>query len=122
MKYLFMLLVLISSLYASAKNDSLVFNNGNTMVGEIKSMDRGVFQIETDYSDSDFKIEWDKIYAINTTTSFLITLTDGTKYYGSLIAVPDSTINIRTIDNKVIECDLAIIVGSCTRVKNDNIR
>ena len=73
MKYFIIPLLLLTSLYASSKNDSLVFKNGNIMVGEIKSMDRGVFQIETDYSDSDFKIEWDKIYAIQTTTSFFIT-------------------------------------------------
>lgn len=31
------------------------------MTGEIKSMNKGVLVIETDYSDSDFKIEWEKI-------------------------------------------------------------
>ena len=37
-----------------AQTDSIVFTNGNYMVGEVKNMSMGVMQIETDYSDSDF--------------------------------------------------------------------
>jgi len=40
---------------ANAINDSLVFKNGNILVGEIKSMDKGVLIFKTDYSDKDFK-------------------------------------------------------------------
>ena len=41
-----------------AQADSLIMKNGDVIVGEFKDMDRGVLGIETDYSDSDFKIEW----------------------------------------------------------------
>ena len=80
------------------------------MVGEIKSMDRGVVVVNTDYSDSDFKIEWDEIHAINTKTSFFITLSDEAKYYGTLKSISESTISILTIDKKVVKCDLNDIV------------
>ena len=39
-----------------AQSDSIVFKNGNIIVGEIKSMDKGVLTIETSYSDKDFAI------------------------------------------------------------------
>ncbi|MHA7131263.1 DUF481 domain-containing protein [Algoriphagus namhaensis] len=58
--------------------------NKNYIVGEIKSMDRGILTVETDYSDSDFKITWEEIAEIYSKTSFLITLTDGTRYNGKI--------------------------------------
>jgi len=57
--------------------DSLILVNGDVIIGELKHMDRAVTTIETDYSDQDFKIEWDGIKEIYTTTSFLITTSDG---------------------------------------------
>jgi hypothetical protein len=63
MKQLLILLSIffICSFSLLAQKDSLVFTNGNHMTGEIKSMNKGVLVIETDYSDSEFKIEWEKI-------------------------------------------------------------
>ncbi|MCD4731861.1 MAG: hypothetical protein K8R74_14740, partial [Bacteroidales bacterium] len=75
MKKLFFILVVLT-LFAppiSAQTDSLVFYNGNYLVGEVKTMNRGVITVETDYSDADFKIEWGKIKEIYTVTYFLIT-------------------------------------------------
>jgi len=110
MKFFLPFLLLVTGVYASSQTDSIVFNNGNVIDGEIKSMDRGVFQIETDYSDSDFKIEWDQIYAIKTTTFFFITLNDGMKYYGTLESTAAPKINILTVDQKIVECNLDDIV------------
>jgi hypothetical protein len=64
--------------------DSLVLNNGNIIVGELKSMDRGVLMVETGYSDSDFKIEWEGVSEIYATTTFMITLSNGIRYHGTL--------------------------------------
>ncbi len=67
-----------------AQTDSLIFKNGNYIVGEIKSMNRGIITIETDYSDSDFKIEWKGISEIYSNVLFLITTEDGDNYYGTI--------------------------------------
>ncbi len=74
----------------SAQTDSLVLSNGNVIVGEIKSMDRGIIQIETDYSDSDFKIEWDKVSEIYSPRTYLITLSDGTRVNEPINTNPDN--------------------------------
>ena len=42
-------LILLSTVL-KAQKDSLVLKNGNIIVGEIKSLDKGVLTIETDYS------------------------------------------------------------------------
>ena len=55
-------LLCVSNIYA--QTDTLIFKNGNMVIGEVKSMNRGVISIETDYSDSDFLIEWDKVAEI----------------------------------------------------------
>lgn len=81
---LFMLCMMVLSPYAWAQTDSVVFKNGNVMVGEIKDLDKGVFTIETDYSEEDFKIKWNDIKEIYTDTYFLITLSDGRRLNGKV--------------------------------------
>jgi len=76
--------LLISANLLLAQTDSLILKNGNIIVGEFKDMDKGVLAIETDYSDSDLKIEWEGIKEIYSNTKFLITLSNGARYNGPL--------------------------------------
>ncbi|NVK50902.1 MAG: hypothetical protein HWE09_14115, partial [Cyclobacteriaceae bacterium] len=75
--YLLLLFVFSISVVGFGQTDSLVFKNKDVIVGEIKSMDRGVITIETDYSDKDFKAKWEDLIGIISKTNYLITLTDG---------------------------------------------
>ena len=86
----------------SAQVDSVIFNTHDYVVGEVKNMQRGVLQIETDYSDSDFMIEWGKITEIYSVSQFLITLSNGEKYFGTLESLGDSIIQIVTDENEII--------------------
>jgi hypothetical protein len=95
-------LLLIMLIPVKAQVDSIIFNNGNYVVGEIKSMNRNVLEIETDYSDDDFTIEWDGIKEIYTTTNFLITLTSGNRYNGTIQSDGTSGINIQTEGGETI--------------------
>jgi len=79
-----------------AQTDSLIFTNSNFMVGDVKSMNRGVLVMETDYSDSDFKIKWDDIEEIYTQTSFLITLSNGLRFNGRLSSIGEGETAILT--------------------------
>ena len=93
--YIFTLLISLSiSQYVLGQTDSLVFKTGTYMIGEAKSMDRNVLTFKTTYSDSDFRIEWDGIAEIYTDTYFLITLTDGSRYNGTLKSVGPGKISI----------------------------
>ncbi len=83
MKHLYITFAFIFLVKLSfAQKDSLVFKNGNYITGEIKSMTRGVLQVETDYSDSDFKIEWKNVAFIYTEQNFNFYLIDGIRLSG----------------------------------------
>ena len=85
-----------------AQTDSLIFKAGTYMIGEAKTMDRNVLTFKTKYSDSDFKIEWDGISEIYTDTYFLITLTDGSRYNGTLKSVEPGIISIITDEGEEV--------------------
>lgn len=67
-----------------AQKDSLIAKNGDVLIGQVKSMDRGVLKMKTAYSDSDFAIEWVNIEKLSTQTEFLISTTEGGRYNGNL--------------------------------------
>lgn len=91
---LFVLIGLLSMLNAYSQNDSLVLANGNVIVGELKAMDRGVATFKTDYSDSDFKIEWDGINEIYTNTYYMISLSDGSRLNGKIMTSGKKKVNL----------------------------
>jgi hypothetical protein len=81
---LFLSLFLIAGHSLYAQIDSLVMKTGEILVGEVKELKRGVIIIETDYSDSDFQVEWDKVDYINTERFYIITMSNGNRYHGPL--------------------------------------
>ncbi len=95
----FLVILLAITLNISAQVDSVIFNTHDYVVGEVKNLQRGVLQIETDYSKSDFKIEWKKVTEIYTITEFMVTLSNGVKHFGNLKSQPNDTIRIIT-DNQ----------------------
>jgi|688.fasta_scaffold71309_3 hypothetical protein len=63
--------------------DSLVLKNGDVIMGEIKSLDKGVITVETDYSKNDFTIEWYGVREVFCKTRFLIILKNGDRLNGT---------------------------------------
>ncbi len=92
---IFLLLIIISTIHSFAQQDSLVFTNNEHLAGEIKSLEKNVLKMETGFSDDDFLIEWNEIKEIYTVNTFLITLTNGSRYEGKLES--DSTGRIKII-------------------------
>ncbi len=84
----------LATLCTNAQNDKITFKNGNFIIGEIKEMSRGVLKVETDYSDSDFAIEWEGIQEIQSEMFYLFNLSDGTRLNGSFSTTPDGKIKI----------------------------
>jgi len=93
-----------------AQTDSLVLINGNYIVGEIKGLNKNVLTVETDYSDDDFKIEWNGVMEIYTETYFLITITDGTRLNGHLKTTSPLTVLIVSDDDQEMIVELNDIV------------
>lgn len=92
--FLSALFVLTSTQQTIAQIDSLILINDNVIIGELKDMNKSVVSIETDYSDSDFKIEWEGIKEIYTQRQFLINLTDGRRLTGTISSVSPGIVNI----------------------------
>ncbi len=103
-------LLVILSFQAVAQTDSIVFNNGNYMVGEVKSMNRNILKIETDYSDADFTVEWDGIREIFSETHFLITLSNGSRYNGTIRSSEPGGIDILMEDGETVPVQQSEIV------------
>ncbi|HZK09222.1 MAG TPA: DUF481 domain-containing protein [Bacteroidales bacterium] len=78
----FFLIITTQQVFAAA--DSLVMQNGETLLGKIKSLDRNVLVFSTGYSSSDFKIKWQKVTEIYSDKMFLVTDASGQRYYGSI--------------------------------------
>jgi hypothetical protein len=74
---------------AYAAKDVVITTSGDRLVGEIKSVEKDILTLSTDYSDSDFKIKWDKVASIESDRQFLLETFDGKRISGSLKPDPE---------------------------------
>ncbi|MDG3583802.1 DUF481 domain-containing protein [Galbibacter pacificus] len=83
-----------------AQNDTIVMDNGDKFIGEIKEMKNGVLTMETDYSDSDFTIKWTHIKKIDSDQYYLLTLKDGLRLNSDLHTKPKDTgvVDVKNLD------------------------
>jgi hypothetical protein len=94
-----------------AQHDSLIMKNGDVIVGEIKSMDRGVVTIETGYSKNDFTVKWGGIRKIFSQHIFMVTLEDGRKINGHLQSSDEEgKVIIKQLDNQQVQTSMTDIV------------
>ncbi|WMI67680.1 DUF481 domain-containing protein [Mangrovimonas sp. YM274] len=75
---------IVAILQLNAQNDTIVLKNNNTLVGTMKEMNNGVLTIETDYSKDDFRIKWLHVKEVKSMQLFLINLSNGTRFNGSI--------------------------------------
>ena len=85
---IFLMMLLVISSITRAQNDTIISRDGDILVGEIKIMEKGVLILKTDYSDENFKIEWDGIGQVHTHRILLIMLSDGRRLNGSITSKP----------------------------------
>lgn len=84
--------------------------SGNILVGDLKEMSEGVVTMKTDYSDSNFKIEWKKIEAVNTTSEYLISVFPDQRYNGALRMIGEDTVAIFQSGTRLKQAPLKDIV------------
>jgi hypothetical protein len=96
-------------LHGKSETDSLVFNNKATLVGEIKSMEKGVLSMSTNFSKDDFKIKWDEINLIYSRTPLLITTSEGQIILGLISSLGPHDIQIITEDNEEFRFNISEI-------------
>ncbi len=73
-------------------------------------MNKGVLKMKTNYSDSDFAIEWNGIKQIKTNTTFLITTTEGDQYDGFLRSIDEKDVVVFHESDTLATIPLSTIV------------
>ena len=76
-------------LSARPKTDLVILENGDTVHGEIKSLQRGVLTLKTDWMGT-VQIEWIRIKEIRSDHPFEVVLSDGRKSLGALQTEPET--------------------------------
>jgi hypothetical protein len=106
-----LIIIFFGTFFSSFGQDTISFKNGDQMVGELKTLDRGVITFKTDYSDSDFKVEWKGVKKLSTATIFLITLSDGTRLKGSITRGDSVGLRLKTYEGekKVLSNDIVYL-------------
>jgi len=110
MKSKFLFIAILVIIFTNAKaQDTLVSTDNTTLIGEIKSMDKGVLSIETDFSDSDFKVSWLKVTKVISNRNFRFILKNKTRYYGT-ISVENGNLIIHDIKLGAVDVKIEDLV------------
>lgn len=102
--FLALLCALNTPVAYAQKLDTVVLVNGNAVTGEVKSLEFGRLRYSTD-SMGTVSIDWEDIVNVSSPQTFQVELTDGTRYFGRLLAT-DRRFHIEIDDfdgNQVIE-------------------
>ncbi|MDH4054771.1 MAG: DUF481 domain-containing protein [Gammaproteobacteria bacterium] len=78
------LILLVSTNTYAAKTDIVLLVNGDTITGEVKSLDFGSLRYSTD-SMGTVNIDWEDVATIKSDQKLQVEITSGTRYFGSLI-------------------------------------
>jgi hypothetical protein len=79
----FLLLMLPALPAAAQKTDVITLDNGDTITGEIKSIDKGLIQLSTTGMGT-VQIKWAYVVAIETDKTLEVELSSGQRVYGSV--------------------------------------
>ena len=87
--------MLLAALPAAAreKNDVVILLNGDHLTGEVKGMERGKLDFNTDDAGR-LSIEWDKVTRVTSAHQYEAELTSGERLYGTLSSPADRELAI----------------------------
>ena len=94
--------------FAAPKTDIVIFNNGDKLTGEIKSLKRGRLSFNTDATGT-ISIEWAEIRHIESLQNIQVETSTGTRYFGHLepteeynVVVVNTGNGLQTIDDSTV--------------------
>jgi len=76
--------------HAKHKDDVVILKNGDRLTGEIKSLQRGELRFKSSYMAEAVRLDWARVEQLESKDSYLIYLTNGQLYTGSLRLAPAS--------------------------------
>ena len=81
---LVLILVWVVSACAARDDDVVILKNGDRLTGEIKSLQRGELRFKASYMAEAVRLDWTKVQRLESKSQFLIYLTNGQRFTGSL--------------------------------------
>lgn len=81
---LILLPILVSTANAGVTTDVIIFKNGDRLTGEIKRMSQGSIYFKNASMYETIRLDWEKIERIITDRHFIISLSDNTRFSGSI--------------------------------------
>ena len=87
-------LLFLKSIVGLAQTDTIKTKNDFILFGEIKKIDKGVLNIETPYSDSDFKVDFNEISYVVINKPCVVILTNGRRRTGYIRSEQTDKISI----------------------------
>lgn len=112
MKNILMLFFGLFFMTTFAQKDTIIFKNKDIIVGELKEMSSNILIVKTPYSDSDFKITFDKVASLNLEHRYTAALSNGQRVYGHIKTTPpENTITITQEDKTTVMVQLNQIVS-----------
>jgi hypothetical protein len=96
---------------AAPKTDVVVLVNGDRITGEVKSLEYNQLKLSTSHMGTIY-IEWDKVASLKSDQYLLLERTDGTRYYGQLVAgEAESKLRVRLKEGEPVELlDMGTVV------------
>lgn len=108
----FILLALLAFLgteLAVADTDVVVFENGDRLTGEIRSLDRGKLRFNTDATGT-ISIEWNDVAFLSSDQNIQVETYDGRRYLGHLKLSPAMrTVNVQ-VNDEFLDIDASHVV------------
>ena len=83
-RLLSILVLFISTGTQAAKTDVVLLVNGDTITGEVKSLDFGTLRYSTD-SMGTVNVDWEDVATIKSNQKLQVEITSGTRYFGNLV-------------------------------------
>lgn len=113
--YSIVILLLLGSIFCRpavllSQNDTIITHNDNIIIGQIKNMDKGVLTMETEYSKSDFTIEWEGIREIYSSSYFLFTTSQGLRISGSIRSIGNDMLELNDNEGNLITIEIKDLV------------
>ncbi len=97
-----LLCVLLPLAAQAKKTDVVVLVNGDSITGEIKTLEFGALRYSTD-SMGTVSIDWEEIVGVTSNQDLQIELTDGTRYFGVLLpSEGDYKVRVQTSSNEFV--------------------
>ncbi len=107
----FFLAFFLVPIYIFSQNDTIWTKKNDLLIGEIKGLSKGVLTIETSFSDSDFKVDFDEVKVFSTQKVYVVFLTDNTRFTGKIIPTNTGKLQIVNNGDVIQELDIDTIIA-----------